>query len=308
MRLWTYERPFQHKDTNYEVKFFFSFTAYTSQLYCNGSLVDEHTCRFSEGAKATAHKLQAKDQNDELTVCVGYYNWLSVGIEVHENDALIYASHPSEDIYFAEKKLGSLESESEAVEADKAVEKAQYSQKWQQNKHSIFADIALGVAFFILAKVTGDLRIAAFTGVALGLGLVVIQRFVKVDLLGGFAIFGTIMLLISALFSLAFQSEYLVQLNGTFMGLLGASILLADGIFRQGRYFGARFEPYLSSPIKHQHFVIGLGVISACMSGVNYGVATYLSEDVWLNYKTFYDTVIYIVLFLLLTRLASAKH
>lgn len=308
MRIWTYECPFQHKGEEYEVKFFFSFTTCTSQLYCNGRLVDEHIGRFSEGAKVITHKYQAKGQSDELSVCVGYFSWWSVGIEVHENNTLIYASHPNQDIHFVEKKMAHLESKSDAAETNDADDKEQRSQKWQQNKHSILADIALGAAFFVVAKVTGDLRIAAFVAVTLGLALVVIQRFVKVDLLGGFAIFGTIMLLISALFSLAFQSEYFVQLKGTFMGLLGASIFLADGIFRQGRYFGARFERYLSSPVKHQHFVIGLGLISACMSGINYGVATYLSEDVWLNYKTFYDTAIYIVLFLLLTRLASAKH
>jgi hypothetical protein len=34
----------------------------------------------------------------------------------------------------------------------------------KKNKASIFADIGVGAAFFIVAKVTGDLRIAAFTG------------------------------------------------------------------------------------------------------------------------------------------------
>jgi hypothetical protein len=240
MRIWTYECPFQHKGEEYEVKFFFSFTTCTSQLYCNGRLVDEHIGRFSEGAKVITHKYQAKGQSDDLSVCVGYFSWWSVGIEVHENNALIYASHPNQDIRFVEKKMAHLESTSDAAENDDADDKEKRPQKWQQNKYSILADIALGAAFFIVAKVTGDLRIAAFTGVTLGLALVVIQRFVKVDLLGGFAIFGTIMLLISALFSLAFQSEYLVQLKGTFMGLLGASIFLADGIFRQDCYYGVQ--------------------------------------------------------------------
>ncbi len=305
MRLWTYERPFQHKGADYEIKFFFSFTTCTSQLYWNGILVDEHICSFSEATRVMTHKYQAEGQSDEIIVIVGYYSWWSVAIEAHENNELIYASHPGEDLHFAEKKMASLETT--PTEEDTA-EKEERSQKWQQNKYSIFADIALGVAFFIVAKVTGDFRVAAFTGVALGLALVVVQRFVKVDLLGGFAIFGTVMLLISALFSLAFQSEYLVQLKGTFMGLLGASIFLADGIFRQGRYFGARFERYLSSPVKHQQFVIGLGLISASMSGINYAIATYLSEDVWLNYTTFFDTVIYIALFVLLTKLTSAER
>lgn len=305
MRIWSYERPFQYKGDDYEVKFSFSFTNCTSQVYCNGSLVDEHTCSLSSGAKVIEHKFQANGQPSELSVSVGYYSWLSIGIEVRENNELIYASHPNEDIHFAEKKIEKMESTTNTTETD---DKEQRHQKWQQNKHSIFADIGLGAAFFVVAKVTGDLTTAAFTGVILGLALVVIQRFVKIDLLGGFAVFGTVMLLISALFSLAFQSEHLVQLKGTFMGLLGASMFLVDGIFRNGRYFGCRFDRYLSSPVEHQYFVIGLGLISTCMSGFNYAVATYLSEDVWLTYSTFLDTPIYIILFIILTTITRKKQ
>jgi intracellular septation protein A len=305
MRIWSYKRPFQYKGVDYEVKFSFTFSRCTSQVYCEGSLIDELTCSFSSGAKVIEHKLKANSQSPELSVSVGYYSWWSIGIEVRENNELVYVSHPNEDIHFAEKKLGKLDSKIHAIDAKS---EEQPNQKWQQNKYSIAADIGLGAAFFVVAKVTGDLTVAAFTGVFLGLSLVVIQRFVKVDLLGGFAVFGTVMLLISALFSIAFQSEQVVQLKGTFMGLLGASVFLADGVFRNGRYFGGRFDRYLSSPVKHQNFVIGLGLISACMSGFNYGVATYLSEDAWLTYKTFLDTPIYIILFIILTKVTEREH
>lgn len=305
MNKWSYKRPFQYKGRDYEVNFSFSFTTCTSQVYCNGSLVDERTCSFSSGAKVIEHKFQANGQFSELSVSVGYYNWQSIGIEVRENNELIYASHPNEDIHFAEKKIESIESTTNTTET---VDKEQRNQKWQQNKHSIFAAIGLGAVFFVVAKITGDLTIAAFTGVILGLALVVIQRFVKIDLLGGFAVFGTVMLLISALFSLAFQSELIVQLKGTFMGLLGASVFLADGIFRNGRYFGCRFDRYLSAPVEHRYFVIGLGLISACMSGFNYGVATYLSEDAWLTYSTFLDMPIYLILFIVLTKITRKEH
>jgi intracellular septation protein A len=305
MRIWSYKRPFQHKGVDYEVNFSFTFSTCTSQVYCDGSLINERTCSFSSGFKVIEHKLKANSQSSELSVSVGYYSWCSIGIEVRENNELIYASHPNEDIHFAEKKIGSIESKTSTIDTGN---KEQRHQKWQQNKYSIFADIGLGAAFFVVAKVTSDLTIAAFTGVILGLALVVIQRFVKVDLLGGFAVFGTVMLLISALFSLAFQSEHLLQHKGTFIGLLGASVFLADGVFRNGRYFGCRFDRYLSSPVKHQNFVIGLGIISACMSGFNYGVATYLSEDVWLTYNTFLDMPIYLILFIILTKITEKKH
>jgi intracellular septation protein A len=44
------------------------------------------------------------------------------------------------------------------------------------------------------------------------------------------------------------------------------------------------------------------------MSGFNYGVATYLSEDAWLTYKTFLDTPIYIILFIILTKVTEREH
>ena len=187
MRIWTYVRPFQYQNDGYEVKFFFSLLTYTSQLFCNGKLIDEATHSFSNDLQVIEHKFTSPSPAAELTVSVGYFSWWNVGIEVRENSELIYASHPQEDIYFAEKKVGKLGSYSNLAEARE--KRKQQSQKWQKNKYSLFADLGLGAVFFAVAKVTGDLTIATFTGVILGLLLVVAQRFVKVDLLGGFAVF-----------------------------------------------------------------------------------------------------------------------
>ena len=89
----------------------------------------------------------------------------------------------------------------------------------------------------------------------------VLQRFVKVDLLGGFAVFGTIMLVISAIFSLALQDDYWVQMKGTVLGLLTASIFMIDGVFRQGAYFGARIERYMPLPLHHNRIAIGMSAL-----------------------------------------------
>lgn len=301
MRLWTYNRPFQYDGNDYQVKYFFSFTTYTSQLFCNGTLVDERTCLFDE-FKVITHRFQptsdANAPGKEIVVSVGYFSWLNVGIEVKSGSDLIYESHPGKDIHFATKKLkklGVYENLTEANEAQKI-----QSENWRKNKPSILADIGIGAVFFVVAKVTGDLSIAAFTGVFLGIALVIIQRFVNVDLLGGFAVFGTVMLLISAVFSLAFQSEYLVQLKGTFLGGLSALALIVDGTFNKGAYFGARFERYLNSRIQYRFFVFGLALIGLCIAGLNYGIASHLSEDQWLTYDTFIETPIYLAMFLVL--------
>lgn len=309
MRLWTYKRPFQYAGDNYEVKYSYSLKTYTSQLFCNGTLLDECTHSFSDDFKVVVHTLQRANQSyknaKEITVSVGYFSWLNLGIEVREGDDLIYESHPGKDIHFVTDKLENIGVSSNSSEANEK-SKVQ-AEQWQRNKPSILADIGIGIAFFIVAKVTGDLTTAAFTGVFLGLSLVIIQRFVKADLLGGFAVFGTTMLLISALFSIVFQSEYLVQLKGTFMGLLSASALIADGVFNKGSYFGNRFERYVNSRIQHRYFVLGLAAIGLCMAGVNYSVATYLTEEQWLTYDTFVETPFYFVMFFILLWRAGKK-
>ncbi|WP_448551829.1 septation protein IspZ [Thalassotalea montiporae] len=326
MRLWTYERPFEYGSDDYKIIFSFTLSTYTSQLFCNNTLIDQVTGTFVEGLPVIKHKVEPPANQDvdassesinssltkPITVSVGYFSLWNVGIEVstssdnEDGNELIYTSHPGKDIYYGEKKVGKLNSAHVSPQTQAKMEIQR--QKWQQNKHSIFADIGLGLAFFVVAKITGDLTLAALTGVTLGLALVVTQRFVKVDLLGGFAVFGTVMLMISGIFSLVFQSEYLVQLKGTFMGIISASVLLIDGLFRKGSYFGARFERYLNSPIEHQFFVIGLAVIGAIMAGVNYLVANYMSEGSWLNYDTFLETPLYFLLFFTLVWRAGMKH
>ena len=309
IRLWTYKRPFQYDGNDYEVRYSFSFKTYTSELFCNGTLVDKCSHLFDGDFKVVVHKFQLtsqlNNQTNEVVVSVGYFSWLNVGIVVKENNNLIYESHPGKDIHFATNKLKNLATAYNSSELDD--KRKLQSEKWQKNKASILADIGTGAAFFIVAKVTGDLTLAAFTGVFLGLTLVIIQRFVKVDLLGGFAVFGTIMLLISAIFSIAFQSEYLVQLKGTFMGLLSALALIIDGVFNKGSYFGARFERYLNNPIHYRYFVIGLALIGLCMAGLNFSVVSQLTEDQWLTYDTFVETPIYLVMFLILVWRAGKK-
>ena len=301
IRLWTYKRPFQYDGNDYEVRYSFSFKTYTSELFCNGTLVDKCSHLFDGDFKVVVHKFQPtsqlNNQTNEVVVSVGYFSWLNVGIVVKENNNLIYESHPGKDIHFATNKFKDLATSYNSPELDD--KRKIQSEKWQKNKASILADIGTGAAFFIVAKVTGDLTLAAFTGVFLGLTLVILQRFVKVDLLGGFAVFGTIMLLISAIFSIAFQSEHLVQLKGTFIGLLSALALIIDGVFNKGGYFGARFERYLNNPIQHRYFVIGLAIIGLCMAGLNFSVVSQLTEDQWLTYDTFVETPIYLVMFLI---------
>lgn len=184
-----------------------------------------------------------------------------------------------------------------------AVSQARAAAQWQRNKPSIYADLALGLLFVVVAKFT-DLTTAALVGAGAGLLLVVVQRFVKVDLLGGLALFGVFMLLVSAGFSLIFQDDNLVKLKGTILGLFTALLFLSDGLLNRGRYFGRRLARYVMQPVDERRLAIGLGVLGAVMAGLNWGVAKAFSTDVWLAYSSVGDILLSMLLFLLVLRYA----
>jgi len=187
--------------------------------------------------------------------------------------------------------------------SSEALEQARQAEQWQRNKPSIFVDLGLALFFFVSAKLT-DLTTAALLTAAAGLAVFVAQRFVEVDLLGGLAIFGVVMLLVSAGFSLVFQDEDIVKMKGTWLGLLTAALFLGDGLLRQGRYFGRRLARYVMQPIDERRLAIGLGLLGATMALLNWGVARVFSTDVWLAYTTFGDIVVSMVLFFAVLRFA----
>jgi intracellular septation protein A len=176
--------------------------------------------------------------------------------------------------------------------------------RWTHNRPAILTDIALGLLFFVVAKLS-DLTTAALVGAAAGLALVRIQRFVKVDLLGGLALFGIVMLLVSAGFSWGFQDENMVKLKGSILGLAVAALMLGDALLNRGRYFGARLARYILQPVHVRRLALGLGVVGLIMAALNAAVAALASTEHWLLYTTFGDVVISVALFFGVLRFAS---
>jgi len=169
--------------------------------------------------------------------------------------------------------------------------------QWARNKPSLIVDIALGLLFFVVSKVTGSLTTAALVGAGAGLAVVVVQRFVKADLLGGLAMFGVFTLLLSAGFSLWFQDERMVQLKGSILGVLIASLILADALFNRGRYFGARLARYLiGMQVDARRLALGMALLGLTMAGLNLLATHWLSKDAWLFYTTFVDAPLAMVL------------
>jgi intracellular septation protein A len=144
------------------------------------------------------------------------------------------------------------------------------------------------------------LTTAALVGAVAGLTVVLAQRFVKLDLLGGLAMFGVFTLLLSAGFSLWFQDERMVQLKGSILGVLVAGLIFGDGLFNRGRYFGARLARYLiGMTVDARRLSLGIAVLGLIMAGLNLIAMHWLSKDAWLTYTTFVDAPLAMVLGLL---------
>jgi intracellular septation protein A len=289
MQIWSYSRPFKFHGHSCEVKVTLTQSATISSLFIDDLLVDEQSIKYSDGIITFVHPLQTSS-GFEAEVESGYFNWRNIGIAVRENGSLVHESHPGENLRYGEALMEDLSDMQENIAEAR-------ESKWEQNKYSIYADLALAALFFIVSKLTEDLVLAAIVGGVTGLGLILLQRFVKVDLLGGFAVFGTIMLAISTGFSLVLQDSYWVQMKSTALGLFTAVLFMADGLLRKGAYFGARIERYMPGALHHNRLAIGMSIVGVVSAGGNYFVAENFSKDFWLTYTTFLDLPIFMLSF-----------
>ena len=324
MRLWTFLRPFPYDAQRYVLEVSLTFSKTQARLFRDEELLAEQSHAYTEGPATFVFNLphgltsDLPNPSDEVLGAVsegvhgdsgesnqkrsaqlmaGFDNGGSLAIAVTEVGRAVYESHPGRSLQVDRSSVQTVASE-EAPGGLSVEQMTQLSQrKWQRNKYSIYADMALGALFFIVGKVTEDLALAALIGAGAGLLLVAAQRFVKVDLLGGFAVFGTIMLLISAAFSLALQDDYWVQMKGTVLGLLTASLFMIDGLLRRGAYFGARIERYMPLPLHHDRIAIGMSLVGVVMAVANYYVANHFTEDFWLTWTTFLDLPLSMALF-----------
>ncbi|KPF69646.1 hypothetical protein IP84_04445 [beta proteobacterium AAP99] len=237
----------------------------------------------------------------------GYVTWYALGLVVRIDDRVVHESHPGKRIAWPEWSrnmvLKASGGSDPAAQARAQAEQARQSEQWNRNKYSIYVDIALGLLFFVVAKYS-NLTTAALVGAGAGLAIVVVQRFVRVDLLGGLAMFGIFMLMVSAGFSLVFDDEDMVKMKGTVLGLFVAGLMLSDALGNGGRYFGVRMQRYILQPIDPARFTLGLGAVGLFMAVLNWLVAKVASTDTWLFYTTFVDIVISVALFFVVLKFA----
>jgi intracellular septation protein A len=306
--LMTYRRPFVVDSQAFEIVCRVGMKRWSSRLLQEGVVVcADETDLVGTHADFRNHRLRlVLADGREVEVEVGFRGWWTVGIAVRVDGSLAHESHPGHRLGWPLLTTEGPENAEQlaALKDQNARDEAQ----WNRNKPSLIVDLCLGLLFFAVGKVTGDLNAAALVGAGVGLGLVVVQRFVKMDLLGGLAMFGVFTMLLSAAFSLWFQDERMVQLKGTILGVTVASFILGDALLNRGRYFGARVARYVpGGAVDHQRLAFGLGGLGLTMAVLNVGATHFLSKDGWLFYTTFVDMPLACLLGLLVLRLARAR-
>ena len=302
---WTYRRPFILKGQSFDVKIGCGFTDWHTRLELDGcELVRDHTHILGAQADYRNHRVtHTLPDGSILEVESGWVNWFTVGIAVRLNGELVHESHPGRRLAWPMLPGKGLLTPQALLQMQE--QQRRDREQWVRNKPSLIVDIALGLLFFVVAKLTDDLRTAALVGAGAGLAVVVAQRFVKVDLLGGLALFGVFTLLLSAGFSWWFEDERMVQLKGTILGTVIASIILLDAAFNRGRYFGDRMARYIpGAAVDSRRLALGIALMGLTMAGLNLAVTTWMSKDVWLTYTTFVDAPLGMALAMLVFKFA----
>ncbi len=239
------------------------------------------------------HELSVDGPIGPVRFVAGPRNAWSYGLKVMRRDQTLWQSHENPHAYLSKMQdlLTSRQDGRPVFEGH----------AFKRNAPAIITDIALGLLFFAVGKAT-DLRTAALVTAAVGLSLVPIQWLInryapsKIDLLGGLALFGVVMMLLSAGLSWYFDSEFAVQLKATIMGSIAATCFALDAM-TGGRVMARRLSTYLAyRDLNLQRLSIGMALCGYTMAGINLAVALSFSKDTWLYYTTWGDFVVVIVL------------
>lgn len=318
--LWRYRRRFRVDGLEFLVTIRSRTDGNASELTLLGVPVAQDRTPAFGPESVRNHRLETRlPDGRAMAVEAGYVSVWNTGIAVRIDGELVHESHPGRTIAYPEKYL-EIAAGSKGRTVGEALREGFHAGSDSQglqagghdlgqlkrNKVPILVDISLGILFFVVAKLT-DLSTAAIFGAGVGIALVVAQRFVKVDLLGGLALFGIVMLLLSAALAIALQDDMAVKMRSTILGLVSAGLFLGDGLLggnRLGRGM-SRYLPY--SDIDPGRLALGLGLIGLVMAGLNYVVAILTSTDFWLFYTTFVDFFLVMLMILFVFRFARGK-
>ena len=315
---WRYRRPFTLDGLSCRVTVRARSDGLTSELQVGDEIVARDATPIGGAEAVRNHHLSyTLPDGSQLDVEAGYISAVNVGIRVLRDGAVVHESHPGRTIAYPEKyreqalamkgdTFGSAVRDAWNHSMAEQTDNGYDPEVWKRNKVPLAVDIALGLLFFAVAKLT-DLTTAAIVGAGAGIVLLIAQRMTKVDLLGGLAMFGIVMMLVSAGLAFMFQSDEAVKYRTTALGLLTAALFFGDGV-TGGQRLANRLKRYLPyADIDVARLGIGMGLMGAVMAGANLLVALYTSTDFWLFYSTFADFVLTVALVLVVFRFARGE-
>lgn len=268
----------------------------------------DHTPLFGPESVRNHRLFAALPDGRAVEVDLGYMGIWTTGVVAYLDGVIVYESHAGRTPCYPEAyrelamKHNSFGETVKAAHGD-GPNPMETGIMAKENRLPFAVDVITGLLFFGIAKLT-DLQTAALVGIVVGFGLVAFQRITKIDVTGGLALFGIVMLCISAGLALWLADDEWIKLRGTITGVIAASFFLVDGL-RGGPYIGkglARYMPY--SDIDTGRFAIGMGSVGLVMAGLNFAAAKLLTTDQWLFYTTFLDTFVVIGMVFFVLRFA----
>lgn len=286
------KRPFSIDGVGYVARIQASMTRQSMRVLHGEAVIAEDAITFAiDGTRNLVARATLPDGRI-LEVEAGYINWITVAIAVRLDGVLIHESHPGKVIRWPD--AFSIDP-SDPADIAKINAQAEQASRFKRNLPSLLTDIGLGVVFFFVGSHYG-LVTAAVVGAIAGVILWIVQKITRIDLLGGLAVFGIVISIISAAFAVVFQDPKIVQMRTTIIGLFVAALFLGDGVLFKGKFLGARLERYLPPNTDAARLAIGIGALGAFMAGSNAAVTELFSEEQWLFYTTFLDTPLAIAL------------
>lgn len=292
MKLWTYRFPVTVAGVRYELRFESGMTHSRLLLAHEGQTLEDGLNFTSEPYRL--HRISLPTAQGELIFELGPRSAWNYGVRATLDGQQVYQSHPDPFAYLP--RIQQMQAKRKPM-VDQGID---FSRMKSQTP-ALAADIALGILFFVLGKTT-DLRTAALVTAGAGLAMLPIQWAInrwasrKVDILGGMALFGIVILLLSAGFSWYFDSEFAVQLKATVIGTIVALCFGVDALMG-GKRLGLRFSNYLVyKDLNLRRLSAGMCLMGLLLAGVNLAVATFLSKDAWLWYTLWGDLILVMIL------------
>lgn len=263
-------------------------------VHREGLLVYKDTRALRMSEFHAPYEFSAHLPEGNLRFVAGGIGVISFALEVYLDDTLQWRSSekPFSSPKWAQGFFEGLERLSKLSDVPKTPEQIRREEDAKRLRPAIAVDIVFGVLFFFVAREYG-LVSAAISGAFVTLALVIVDRFVKPDLTGGFAVFGALMALISAGLALTLQDDLAVKLRGSIMGLIGAGFALLDWL-NDGQYLGRRFARYfyVFGTINPKRTSLAVCVAGLVLVAIDTPLAFILTTEQWIWYNAFLDNLI----------------